>query len=183
MSRLITHIALGSLVIAAATASSASFADGAAGPPYSFTLEPSSGGHSIAQFSELQGITTKVDVVEYEGSRELLLSKQPGEAVISVKEASIQGGDLESWWKQSASGKPTKKTLVLGLWDHVSGRKGKAKRRCEFTLHDAKIRGLERRVVVRKGKKIQVADVELAPASVSNDCAELFRHPRDRKRE
>ena len=183
MSKLVNRVLAGSLMVAGTVATNASVADGAAGSAYSFTLEPGTGSHSIASFSELQGITTKVDVVEYEGSRELMLRSQPEGAVVSLKDASIKGGELESWWKQSASSKKIKKTLVLGLWDHLAGPKAKAKRRCEFTLHGATIRGFKKRAVVRNGKKIQVADVELAPARISHDCEELFRHPRDRKRE
>ncbi len=178
--RVIDFVVAGSLVVAAGAAASASFAQGSAGS-HSFTLEAKPAAPSIASFSELQGITTKIDVIEHQGSRELMLRDQPAGTLIRLNAASLAGGDLESWWKQSASGKQTKKTLVLGLWDHVSGAKAKAKRRCGFTLHDAKIRGLAKRTIVRDGKKIQVADVELAPAKISHDCAELFRHPRDRK--
>lgn len=119
-------------------------------------------------------------MVEHEGKRELMLRNQPSGKLVRLKETSLQGSELETWWKQSKAGKQTKKTLVLGLWDRVSDP-GKAKRRCGLELHDATIRGLTLREIVRDGKKVQVADVELSPAKISHDCAELFLHPRDRK--
>ena len=160
--------------------------DAPAGDPvdlaYSFRLESSTGA-SLGSWSKVDGLSVKFEVVEYGGKHDLMLRAATGSPQLVLTAGDVAGSMLEEWWKeQSASGKPAKRTITLGLMDHVSGQKGTGRRRCGFTLGDTKLQSFAKRTAVREGKKVEVVDLTLVPSKVSDSCAELFKPPADRKK-
>lgn len=166
------------VVLAASIASSAS-AEPSISPAYTFELGPAAG-HDLGSWAKVDGLDVTFDVVEYEHGKDLLLRKRPGRSKLTLTGAAVTDA-LAAWWKASAAGKGASKTLALGVIDHVSGRKGAAKRRCAFTLREAALTDLRKRVLEKGGKKVVVYEIDLTPTELTNSCAELFKHPRDRK--
>jgi hypothetical protein len=169
------------VALAASVAVSRAGAEPSIAPAYTFELGPAAAGHDLGSWSKVSGLDVTFDVVEHENGKELLLRKRPGRAKLTLTGAAMTDA-LAAWWKASAAGKGAKKTLALGVLDHVSGRKGADKRRCAFTLRDAALTGLRKRELEQGKKKVVVYEIDVTPAEVTNTCAELFKHPRDRKK-
>ncbi len=133
-------------------------------------------------FANVSGLDSETEIIEYQDGEDIILRKRPGR----TKTTPIK---LVGPWTPAAKGVldwkskqgAVRRTVKLSLNESVS-QKGKMRKRCAYTLHEATVQ-TARVETVKKGKTtVKRLVVVLKPTKLSNDCAELFKHPKDCKK-
>ena len=88
-----------------------------------FTIEIA--GINAGHFKAVDGLSTTLQGVGYQGGEDIVLRKQPAPrsvGEITLKERYIVTSDLQDWWETVQAGREIRKSITIRLKDDLAGR-------------------------------------------------------------